>query len=270
MKKLLLATVALSAMAGVASAADLPYRRSAPAMMPAFVSVPVFTWSGMYIGVNAGYGFAGDGNITTSGNTAVTTNNVNAGFRAATVKNEPQGFVGGGQIGYNYQIGSLVLGFETDIQYTDLEKTTNFRSGRGDPSSYRTSMDYLGTVRGRLGYAMDRFMVYATGGLAYGDVNNSAVFSSFAPGNQVQFVGRRSGIETGYAVGGGIEYAMPAFNFGGSAATLKVEYLYYDLGTNNVTVRGVLPTNLANSYNSRFSNDGHIVRAGLNFKFGGF
>ena len=268
MKKLLLATVALSALAGSALAADLPYRGAAPA--PAFVAVPVFTWSGMYVGVNAGYGFAGDGNITTSGNTPVTVGNVNAGFRPATVKNEREGFVGGGQIGYNYQIGSLVLGVETDIQYTDLEKSTNFLSGRGDPAAFKSSMDYLGTVRGRIGYAMDRWMIYATGGLAYAEVTNSAVFNNFAAPAQVQFLGSRSGTETGYAVGGGVEYAMPTFNFGGSAATFKVEYLYYNLGDRNVTVAGILPTNLSNSYNSKFSNDGHIVRAGLNWKFSAF
>ena len=268
MKKLLLATVALSALAGSALAADLPYRRAAPA--PAFVAVPVFTWSGMYVGVNAGYGFSGDGNIATSGNTPVTIANVNAGFRPATVKNERNGFVGGGQIGYNYQVGALVLGVETDIQYTDLEKSTNFLSGRGDPAAFKSKMDYLGTVRGRIGYAMDRWMIYATGGLAYAEVTNSAVFNNFAIPGQVQFLGSRRGTETGYAVGGGVEYAMPTFNFGGSAATFKVEYLYYNLGDRNVTVAGVLPTNLSNSYNSKFSNDGHIVRAGLNWKFSAF
>jgi outer membrane immunogenic protein len=267
-KKLLLATVALSALAGTALAADLPYRRGAPMPVgPAFVAVPVFTWSGLYVGLNAGYGFSGDSNITTSGNQAGTAANVSNGFRAATIKNEREGFVGGGQIGYNYQIGALVLGLETDIQYTDFDTTSGYRSFRGDVSSYNNKMDYLGTVRGRVGYAMDRWMIYATGGLAYGDVNNSAVFNNFVTGLP-QFAGGRSGTETGYTVGGGVEYAMPAFNFGGSAATIKLEYLYYDLGSRNITVANVAGN--GTSYNARFNNDGHIVRAGLNWKFGGF
>ena len=268
MKKLLLATVALSAMAGSAVAADLPYRRSAPAPLPAFVAVPVFTWSGLYVGANAGYGFAGDGTVTTTGNQAITTSNVANGFRPASQKLEADGFVIGGQIGYNYQIGSMVLGLETDIQYTDLSKSSSYLSSRGDPASFRTSTSYLGTVRGRIGYAFDRWMIYATGGLAYGDVYSRATFNSFIPPNGVQFNGTKSGTETGYTVGAGVEYAFPMLNLGSSAATVKDEYLYYDLGSRNITVGNVLgaPT----SYNSKFQNDGHIVRAGLNWKFSGF
>ena len=267
MKKLLMATVALSTLAAAAQAADLPYRHAAPA--PAFVAVPVFTWTGFYVGVNAGYAFSSDDTIRTTGNQTITAGNVANGFRPASIKNGPEGFIGGGQIGYNYQIGSLVLGVEADIQYTDLAKTTDFRSGRGDPASFRSTTDYLGTVRGRVGYAWDRWMVYATGGLAYGDVYNRASFFNFAAPGNLQFLAARNSTETGYTVGAGVEYAMPSLGFLG-APTLKVEYLYYDLGRRNLTVAGVLPANSALSYNSRFNNDGHIVRAGLNWKFNGF
>ena len=261
-KKLLLGTVALSALAGSALAADLPYRRAAPA--PAFVAVPVFTWTGFYVGANAGYGFAGDDNVSTVGLNAAARGYIASGVSAAGTKLDKSGFVGGGQIGYNYQIGALVLGAEADIQYTDLSKTSNLAFPGSNFSSYRSSMDYLGTVRGRIGYAMDRWMIYATGGLAYGDVY-SRHFDGAA--GVPLYVGARSGTETGYAVGAGVEYAMPAFNWGGSAATVKLEYLYYDLGSRNIT--SVSSTG-AGYFNSRFQNDGHIVRAGLNWKFSGF
>ena len=265
MKKLLLATVALSALAGSAIAADLPYRRAAPAPLPAFVAVPVFTWSGMYLGVNAGYGFSGEGRATSAGLVPPASTAITNGFVAGGAKVDPAGFVGGGQIGYNYQMGSVVLGLETDIQYTDLEKGVAVASPiAGVSTGFKTKMDYLGTVRGRIGYAMDRWMIYATGGLAYGEVTNSHVISDI--GTPFAIAGERSQTRTGYAVGAGIEYAIPAFNFGGSAATLKAEYLYYDLGKSTVT-SSVLGTPL---FATRFENDGHLVRAGLNWKFSAF
>ena len=105
-------------------------------------------------------------------------------------------------------------------------------------------------------------MIYATGGLAYGEVRNNAAF--FGTAGQLQFAGGTSRTEVGYTVGGGIEHAFTP-NW-----SVKAEYLYYDLGANTVNVAlvpgsGGAPT----GYNSRFENDGHIVRAGLNYKFGG-
>lgn len=257
MTKGILATLALVALGGTAFAADLPSRKG-----PVYAPVaPIFTWTGFYVGVNAGVVFT-DNNIRTSGNTAVTAGNVANGFRAASLSKSDEGFTGGGQVGYNYQIGALVLGVEADIAYTDLKNRANFLSVRGDPSTYTSELEYLGTVRARVGYAVDRFLVYATGGLAYGEVKNSANFFSFVAPNALQFSGRKSDTEVGYAVGGGVEYAFT------NNLSAKVEYLYYDLGKTNVTVAAV-PAG-ANSYNAKFSNDGHIVRAGLNYRFNTF
>ncbi|WP_375461064.1 outer membrane protein [uncultured Enterovirga sp.] len=267
MKKLaLLSTASLAILTGAAFAADLPSRRAPPV---AYVAVPVFTWTGFYIGGNAGYGFSDTGRVTTVGNGAVTAANVAAGFRPSSFGLEPEGFVGGGQIGYNYQFGSVVVGIEADAMFTDLARTTDYVSPRGDRSSFRQTQDYLGTVRGRIGYSFDRLLVFATGGFAYGDVYNRAAFYNFAPPQNVQFLGSRKDTETGYTVGGGVEYAIPNYTLFNSAVTVKAEYLYYDLGRSNIVVGNVPPT-APNSYTTRFSNDGHIVRAGLNFKFGGF
>ena len=281
MKKLLLASVALSTIASAAVAADLPYRRAAPA--PAFVAVPVFTWTGFYVGVNAGYAFSDDRTTTTGNNGSPagpgTLFNTLNDIRRNSVKQERDGFTGGGQIGYNYQIGSWVLGLEADIAYTDLQSTTTVFGSRPAgagfaASTYRTEMDYLGTVRGRIGYAMDRVMIYGTGGLAYGDVKNNQLF--YAPGTGtgvLQFAGNRSEIMTGYAVGGGVEYAIPVSTFSlfNSAVTVKAEALYYDLGKQSVVTPGVAPAgNPLTSYTSRSENTGVIVRAGLNFKFNSF
>lgn len=263
-KKLFLATVALSALAGSALAADLPYRHAAPAPAPAFVAVPVFTWTGFYIGANAGYAF-GEQNATTTGLSSAAQGAINAGIVPGGAKSDKGGFTGGGQIGYNYQIGRYVLGLETDFQYTDRKQTSTVSTLAGYTAAYRSQLDYLGTVRGRIGYTVDNWMIYATGGFAYGEVKLG--YAGINPTYDVIAAGRNS-TATGYAVGGGIEYAIPALNLGGSAATIKVEYLYYNLGKKTVVandLNGVTPL-LAN----RFENDGHIVRAGLNWKFSAF
>src|SRR4051794_12089266 len=129
MKKLLLSSVALLGLSAAAFAADLPSRRVAPAP---YVAVPVFTWTGFYVGVNAGYGFSNNdrnslgsfqatsGSLTAPLNTyagTVTTDGLN--------NRNNDGFVGGGQIGYNYQIGSFVIGVEADLQFADMNKSNS-------------------------------------------------------------------------------------------------------------------------------------------------
>ncbi|MEH3147560.1 MAG: porin family protein [Methylobacterium frigidaeris] len=283
--KSLLAAGAALAVCGSAVAADLP-RRAAPP--PVFTPVPVFTWTGFYAGFNAGYAFSDNRAIRTIGNNGPgalplapgdtnTVGNVLTNRRPGVFGVQQDGFTGGGQIGYNYQFtpgSGIVIGLEADAQYTDLDRSRGFLSTLNDPSTFRQSLDFLGTVRGRLGYAFDRFLVYGTGGFAYGSVTYDAQFFGNAPARPLAYAGRYSEIETGYAYGGGIEYAMPTDSFlnffKSSAVTVKVEYLRYDLGSRNVLVNftGNAPVN--GSYTSRFSTEGNIVRAGLNYKFGSY
>lgn len=251
-----------------AFAADMPARY---AKAPPMVS-PAYNWSGFYVGVHAGYTFGEDDNVITTGQLAANIANVAGGARPGQVRFDRDGFIGGGQIGYNWQSNpNWVFGFEADISYVDSRRTANvgtFSLPTAAPpnvplnNTFRSGMEYFGTVRGRIGYAWDRTMVYATGGLAYGDVENSATF--FGPAGQIQFVGGGRRVETGYTVGGGIEHAFSP-NW-----SLKAEYLYYDLGSNTVNV-AVVPGSGGGGtgYNTRFENDGHIVRGGLNYKFGG-
>jgi len=218
MKKFLLSSVAAIGLvaAGAASAADLPSRKG-PVMAPVYA--PVFTWTGFYAGVNAGYAFG----------------NVNAGAfaLARTVRiGDIDGITGGGQIGYNYQVGQFVLGLEADLQAADLKASNAF----GD----RVRTDYYGTVRARVGVAFDRFMPYVTGGWAYGNVKTT-----------IAGIGSTDKSHTGgYAVGAGLEYAFT------NNLTAKVEYLYVDLGEKSVFNTGV-----------KVGTDFSVVRAGLNYKF---
>src|SRR4051812_24355861 len=152
MKKILLSSVALLGLTAGAFAADLP-GRSAPAPM---MAMPLFTWSGFYVGVNAGYGWNNNDHAVVSP----------AGTILAVTGEDDGGFVGGAQVGYNFQFGSFVAGVETDLQYADI-------GGRGAFTVAGTNFftddsdNYFGTVRGRLGFAIDRALVYATAGFAY-------------------------------------------------------------------------------------------------------
>ncbi|AMJ61215.1 outer membrane protein [Bosea sp. PAMC 26642] len=256
MTKGILSAIALVALGGTAFAADLPSRKG-----PVYAPVaPIFTWTGFYVGVNAGAAFSTI-DTTLSGTAANTIGNVAALRRPASLSTDKTGFIGGGQIGYNYQIGSFVLGAEADFQYTDLKETRSFLGTSGATSVFRNEMEYLGTVRLRAGYAVDRFLVYATGGLAYGEVKNNATFFNAALPGQVDYLGSRSDTQIGYAVGGGVEYAFS------SNLSAKAEYLYYDLGKKNTGVNLTPVGPAGGSYVARNETSGHIVRAGLNYRF---
>ncbi|WP_267424305.1 porin family protein [Methylobacterium sp. GC_Met_2] len=277
MTKLLASLAAFTALTAAASAADLP-RRAAPP--PIFTPVPVFTWTGAYFGINAGYAF----DASSRSNSSVF--GVPAPYAAvgttATFRDRSQdGFSGGAQVGYNYQFtpgSGVVVGVEADAQYLDFGRNRNnaFVNGAVAPGYYVTdprglsSLDYFGTVRGRLGYAFDRTLVYGTGGFAYGSGSADRSFGGYA-GND--------SFRTGYAVGGGIEYALPTESFlnffRSSAVTLKVEGLYVNLDRNTRN-QGAFVINAANNFPvvtsgvGRRSDEFAVVRAGLNYKFGSY
>jgi len=264
MKKLALISATILATLSSAHAADLP-RKSTPIFA---APLPIFTWTGFYVGANAGYAF-GDGRAETVGTPGFLTL-VGPGIVPGSLNTKPDGFIGGAQIGYNVQFGSFVAGVETDIQFTDLKKSQSFT---GIPvlttqltTSATSEIEYLGTVRGRLGFTpFDRLLVYGTGGLAYAEIKtNGSVRGVQAPG--LAWSGSDSDTKVGYAVGGGLEYAFT------NNLTLKGEYLYYDLGkttvnaVGNAAVRGVAALN-GIDYVARTENRGSIVRAGVNYKF---
>jgi outer membrane immunogenic protein len=243
-KKLLLSSVALLGLSAAAFAADLPSRRAAPAP---YVAVPVFTWTGFYVGVNAGYGFAD--------------NNRNSYTLGTTVYDRDDsrdGFVGGGQIGYNYQIGQFVLGVEADLQYADLGgNNRNYVTGTAGYFG-NNGIDWFGTVRGRVGFAIDRMLVYGTGGFAYGGSDNDRGYYD----GVTAYYSSRDNTRTGWVAGGGVEYAFTP-NFTG-----RIEGLYVNLERD----RDVFPTTLAlPAYTGRHNEDSFaVVRAGLNYKFSSY
>ena len=249
---------ALLALSGTAFAADLPVKAPPARAMPA-------TWSGCYIGANIGGGWGqhtGGRGIINSGNATL-----NAGVGVpAELDIGPGGVIGGGQAGCNYQTGRFVFGVETDIQGSGIRGNASifFPSPNGGITDATTAtgheqLDWFGTVRARAGFAaMDSLLLYATGGLAYGGVSSSAslVLTPAADGN---YAGSASETKTGWTAGAGAEYAF-ARNW-----SVKVEYLYLDLGTTNV--RMVDPNRPNTFIDYGFRHRENIVRAGLNFRF---
>ena len=161
-----------------------------------------------------------------------------------------------------------MAGAEVDAGYTDLDRRRSVFGQAGGISTYRRAGDFLGTVRGRVDYAFDRVRVYGTGGFAYASERYTGLFQT-AQGD-LNFAGSRARVETGYAVGGGIEYALPTDSFLNvfhtNAVTVKAEALYYDLGQRTLPL---LPTGRgAGAYVTRFQNEGVLGRVGLNYKFG--
>jgi outer membrane immunogenic protein len=232
-----------------ANAADL-YRGPAGGGLKDGPYIPVATWTGFYIGVNGGYAFgASDKDVTllTPG-----------GAYYDTVPGaSPHGGFGGGQIGYNWQgfyHPNLVFGIEADIQGAGIEDSYHYTSLKGATGTSRgkESTDYFGTVRGRLGYAFERTLIYATGGFAYGD----ASYNLYDVAHPLVYKGD-GGTRTGYVVGGGLEYKLtPAWS-------VKAEYQYINLGTQNLT-DVVVP-----GYTARDAEvDFHTVRLGLNYSVG--
>jgi len=219
MRRLALACVGLAATAGIAAAADLP--RAAPYPVKAPVYAPIYNWTGFYIGVNGGGGF---GRSTWD----------------VTGPIDVSGGVVGGTVGYNYQINQMVLGIEGDIDWSGINGTNSAACALG----CKTSNSWLSTVRGRVGYAADRFMPFVTGGVAFGNIQASL------PG----FVGGSTS-NTGWTLGGGIEYAFAG------PWTVKAEYLYVDLGSFNCG----LGCSLATVDNVSFHTN--LLRAGINYRF---
>jgi outer membrane immunogenic protein len=233
--KLLFAALAASTAAGSALAADLPSRKEAPVYI---APAPVFTWTGFYVGLNAGYGWLGSYNRANYVTHAWTGWGWAPGY-GPVGGNGNGGFVGGGQIGYNYQISPMfVVGLEADFQGSSIGHGGGYWGG-----GVNRSVDWFGTLRGRVGVTLfnPQLLVYGTGGFAFGDMRLTNLWGGYAPRTTA----------TGWTAGGGLEWA---FTPNWSA---KVEYLFTNIGSSNW-----------GGYNPRVERV-HIntVRAGVNYRF---
>lgn len=210
----ILFSTALLSIAGSAQAADLPYRAAAPA--PA----PIWSWTGFYIGAQGGFGTAKLDNLPDA---------------------NPSGGLAGGQIGYNYQFGNWVIGFEGDGDWADLKKSTTVGI-----LTATEKVKALASARVRLGIAFDRALLYGTGGfgLGVGELSLSALGTTIS----------NSQTHTGFTAGGGIEYAVIP------NVSLRGEYLFYGLSSKDYSLVGV-PIGGTGNVNV------HTVKFGINYLF---
>ncbi|NEW94987.1 outer membrane beta-barrel protein [Rhodopseudomonas sp. BR0M22] len=238
MKRIFAGVVLASTAAISAQAADLavkaPYLK-APA-------AAVYDWTGFYIGANVGVGIGRD----------LVTHDYPGGGSLNSFYQQPQGAIGGGQIGYNWQIGSMfgpmLIGVEADIQGSGMsDGYTSLAAGNGANVGYNQKLDWFGTVRGRVGLVRGPVVSYFTGGYAAGSFKTTVT----QPG---VFSFESSGTRSGWVVGSGVEAAL------GGNWTGKIEYLYLDLGNR---------TDLFGTQSLRTEARESIFRVGLNYRIGG-
>jgi outer membrane immunogenic protein len=247
MKRFLVGCVGALAFGGVpALAADMAVKAPPPPVPAA----PVYSWTGFYIGINAGAGY-GANTSTFSGFTAID--------NPPPVSPNGWGGVIGGQAGYNYQFGNWVAGVEADIDYAHFGGNAVSVSVTNSSDPTTQNVDWLGTARARLGVlAIDKLLVFATGGLAFGRVTSSSSSLTSGGCNISCGFGSMSSTRTGWTVGGGAEYALT------NQISFKAEYLYADLGSLTYS----FPVTAAVSLNTTASQfRANIARAGFNLKF---
>ena len=228
----------------------------------------VYNWTGLYVGGNLGYGWARGSDpqfalvdTTGSGLTAFFND---GGFPVTSVN--PQGFIGGTQIGYNWQSNAFVWGLAADLQASGMKQGSTFASvPPAPPSAAGTTtldrkIDWFGTIRGKLGFAIQNWLLYGTGGLAYGHIKEDLTFTPTPPTIPIG-TGSNSQTKAGWTVGGGFEYGVDRWSFG-------VEYLFIDFGrtATAMTFAGYLgaETDMV-SFSSR--NTVNVVRALVNYHF---
>jgi outer membrane immunogenic protein len=274
MKRMFIGIAAIASLLSTSAlAADLAPHMPAPI-------VAVYDWTGFYIGGNIGYSWG------RSSDTSTLTNGAGTVLFTSADRTNLNGVVGGGQIGYNWQMQNWLWGLEADIQGTDEKGTRNFTCpagvctpstilpgnfalpvvvpGAAVPLALYQKIDWFGTVRGRVGVLVDpKVLLYATGGLAYGEVKSSETIGAFTGFSSTS-------IKAGYTVGAGIEGAI------GGNWTAKLEYLYVDLGRTSGSFATTIPAfgagvvasgTLTSGYSSRITDN--VLRVGLNYRFGG-
>ena len=273
MKHLLIGiSAAASLLATGAVAADLP-AKAPPVYTKAPVYEPVYDWTGFYVGGNIGYSWGRSSDSTTITNATGTTV-----LFSDTDRTNLNGVVGGGQIGYNWQMQSLLFGLEADIQGTGEKGTHDYLCptstcippvvgaavipGAAVSEALSQKIDWFGTVRGRIGVlATPTLLLYATGGLAYGEVDSNATIAPVTTGVSAAIAGVNS-TNVGWTLGAGIEGAI------GGNWTARLEYLYVDLGTVSGSFATTIgTTSLVSNFSSRITDN--ILRVGVNYKFGG-
>jgi outer membrane immunogenic protein len=250
-------SVALAACASSAFATDGAVAQSQPL---SWGPPPgqAWSWTGFYIGAHLGQAW-------NQQQTGATYFDPPAFTRSVVNDTSANGFIGGGQIGYNWQTGMAVFGIEADISGlsggTRIVAQTFDIGGVDNTFTSRNEIEWIGTIRGRGGVTIGQALIFGTAGFAYGSVSNLNTETSVAAGTSA--TAREQTTRTGYVIGGGIEY-MFSPNW-----TARLEGLFVDLGTKAVNPVGTCSAvgTAASCVPVTFSNETTIARAAINFKF---
>lgn len=212
------------------------------------------------MGVHGGYGWDNDA-VKFKGDPASVQPDIDAGNLPSSISTSANGYFGGGQAGYNWVAGSALFGIEADISYGKLNGGGTFTNPGNVKVDAEREVNWFGTVRARVGMlATPSLLLYATGGLAYGDTSMTFGITNLS-GPTPAFVGAASssGVKTGWTAGGGFEFMLT------NNVTFKTEYLYVDLGTQTATFND--PSGSGDYLRGTADFQVHTVRGGLNVRF---
>jgi len=260
-EKTSLSLLALVASASLASAADLEGPTGYYSMKDGYAAPAAYNWTGFYVGFNVGHAWA-DHESFLPENLQEVAYVPEGGIRTDL---NPDGWFGGGQIGFNFQTGPLVLGVEADWQGASMDDSTSsihIHTLENDVEfsiHRKVHVDQFGTVRGRIGWALGHVLPYLTGGFAWAkaEADGSIYYLIDAT-----WRGSDSQTHTGWVLGGGVEVAL------GENWTARAEYLHFDLGdrTYTITYTGPWP---GDTYKAKADFEMNTFRIGVNYKFGG-
>jgi outer membrane immunogenic protein len=215
-KTLAAAAIALAASAGAASAADL-YRAPAPVAPVAPVLIPAYTWTGAFVGVNTGYIWGGN-----DWNGGWCANNLNCRNNRTSSSGSNSGWLAGIFAGFNWQFQQLVLGVDGSWSWTDVGGSGNGRNGNNNVVHYNADLNWQADIRGRVGFAIDRVMIYGAAGVAFADVNASC--RGFTV-NGRKGCNNGGSNDTGWTAGIGADWAVT------NNIILGLEWKYSDFGS---------------------------------------
>jgi outer membrane immunogenic protein len=272
MKNLVAATVAAAGIVlgtgTITRAADLPIYTKAP-------PVPVYSWTGFYAGVDIGYAWK-DPTVSFSPNDAIAAQALSG---IGSISFNDSGVFGGADVGYNWQFNRYWLaGLETDFNASSIEgsgsaaNVFSLQPPRADfipAAAGHMAVDqeilWFGTVRARAGWLpTDNLLLYGTGGFAYAKISEAAIFGVVAPGLPFTYYGHSDRIATGWTAGAGAEYRVPGTN-----ASLKLEYLFVDLGAGdsfNAVAQVPPPSSTTSSFLVKYSaTEFNTVKFGVNW-----
>jgi outer membrane immunogenic protein len=269
-RKFLMASVGAIALTGSAAlAADLPSQAPPPVYLP---PPPIFTWTGIYVGVQVGYAWGSGSNNFTGYDPFFGP----AGASVSTsIGGTPSGVIGGGHVGYQIQLpqwsmfssSGVVIGLEGSVDGTSLSNTSAASFPDGTILTAQTSADIQGSIRGKLGIAWDRALIYATGGVAFGGFNTNLNVANTGAVTGAPFFanGSVSSTRVGWTVGGGIQYAVT------NNWWVFAEYRYTDFGSLNEGNLSGATSLLGVSSSAYFNGNRNLqqnqVQVGLSYRF---